>query len=273
MPFILGAEYAGVVTSAPKDSKFKKGDRVFGSTQGAFAEKAVVQEMTCFPIPKGMSYEQAAGLFVTYPTSYAALALRAKLQPGEVCLIHAGAGGVGLVAIQVAKALGAKVIATASNQEKLDVCKRAGADEVVNYRDKDWMKKVKELNGGEGVDVIYDPVGMVVPSLKCIKWNGRILVIGFAAGQIEKIPANIVLLKNISIVGLHWGAYYGNEVETIPKVWEALFKLLEAKKITPFVYDKIYQGLESVSAGLQDLADRKTWGKVVVKVASDGSKL
>lgn len=139
-------------------------------------------------------------MFITYPTSYSALVLRAQLKAGEYCLVHAAAGGVGLCAVQIAKVLGAKVIATAGSAEKLEVAKRYGADYAINYRDKDWTEQVKKLTNGKGADVVYDPVGLVEQSTKCTAWNGRILVIGFAKGGWEQLPTNRVLLKNISIV-------------------------------------------------------------------------
>ncbi|KAG9098466.1 hypothetical protein FS749_003752 [Ceratobasidium sp. UAMH 11750] len=213
-PFVLGAEFAGVIANSspiPKGCPFKPGDRVFGSGQGAYAERVAAKWHSLHPIPAGFGFEQAAGLFVTWPTSYEALVGRAQLQPGEWCLgkyLHAAAGGVGLAAVQIAKALGAKVIATAGTEEKLQVCKcLGGADEVLDYTKPGWQKQVLKLTNGKGVDVIYDPVGLIKDSLKCIAWKGRALVVGFAAGQIEKLPMNLVLLKNISIVGVHWGAY------------------------------------------------------------------
>ena len=154
--------------------------------------------------------------------------------------MHAAAGGVGLAAVQIAKALGATVIATSSSQEKLDVVKsRAGADYGVIYGKEGWQKEVLKITKGKGVDIVYDPVGLIVQSLKCIAWNGRLLVVGFAAGSIEKVPTNLVLLKNVSIVGIQWGAYQKNEPDAIPGVWGALMDLLENEKVVPVVYDKI----------------------------------
>lgn len=191
-PWIAGFEFAGVVLSAPSDSKWKKGDRVFGGSQGAYAERIVLPDIpgTLLPIPADWSFVDACGLFVTAPTSYLALTTRANLKAGEICLVHAAAGGVGLAAVQIAKALGATVIATAGTPEKLAVAKRFGADHGVNYTDKDWIQQVKDITDDAGCDVIYDPVGMIDQSLKVVAWNGRICVIGFAAGKIEKIAMN-----------------------------------------------------------------------------------
>ncbi|KEP55422.1 zinc containing alcohol dehydrogenase [Rhizoctonia solani 123E] len=271
-PFILGAEFAGTISAnspIPKGCSFKPGDRVFGSAQGSYAERIAAKWHSLHPIPNGFSFEQAAGLFVTWPTSYEALVGRAQLRPGEWCLVHAAAGGVGLAAVQIAKALGAKVIATAGTQDKLNVCKTlGGADEVLDYTKTGWQKEVLKLTNGKGVDVIYDPVGLIKDSLKCIAWKGRALVVGFAAGEIEKLPLNLVLLKNISIVGVHWGAYMKNDVGHVPSVWKALFELFESGKVKPVVFSEVYQGLEQVSAGLEALEQRKTWGKAIVQIES-----
>lgn len=200
------------------------------------------------------------------PTSYAALITRANLQAGEWVLVHAAAGGVGLAAVQIAKARGATVIATAGTKEKLEIAKRFGADFGVCYREnEDWTKEVLKLRP-RGVDVVFDPVGLISPSQKCIAWNGRLLVVGFAGGPIEKIATNRILLKNISVVGIHWGAYAKFEPERIEEVWRELLKLMEnKKKIRPTNFtDKVYRGLEDVPKALEALGGRETWGKVVV---------
>ena len=197
---------------------------------------------------------------------------RANIKAGDWVLVHAAAGGVGLAAVQIAKALGATVIATAGTQHKLDVAKSFGADHGVDYRDENWPTLVKNLTPKKrGVDIVYDPVGLIDKSTKCIRWNGRLLVVGFAGGPIEKIPTNKLLLKNISVVGLHWGAYAVNEPEAQQAVWDGLFELMEQKKIRGTNYtDKEYAGLESVPAALKALGERETWGKVVVKVPQEG---
>jgi len=189
--------------------------------------------------------------------------------------VHAGAGGVGIAAVQIAKALGAVVIATAGSDEKLEVCRRFGADHVVNYKDAKWTNQVKNITKGHGADVVYDPVGLVEQSMKCIAWNGRILVIGFAKGSIEKVAMNRVLLKNISVIGLHWGAYETHERDAISRVWAELFKLFEEGSVKPVVFSKIYR-LESVAEGLKAIQARETWGKVVASLedekGGDGTK-
>lgn len=227
-------------------------------------------------VPQGWSFADAAGLFITAPTSYSALVLRADVKAGDWVLVHAAAGGVGLAAVQVAKAFGATVIATAGTPHKLEVARRFGADHVVDYRDPNWPDQVKKLTPkGRGVDIVYDPVGLVDKSTKCVAWNGRILVVGFAAGSIEKVAMNKVLLKNISLVGIHWGAWAKFQKEGIPVVWNGINKLVEQGKFKGTVFsDKEFVGLESVPDALVALGGRETWGKVVVKIPQEGgSKL
>ncbi|KAG8990816.1 hypothetical protein FRB90_001600, partial [Tulasnella sp. 427] len=267
-PWVPGTEFAGTISSAAEGCPFKVGDRVFGAGQGAYAEKVCCDWRALQKIPDGMSFDEAASLTITWPTSYEALVGRAELKRGEWVLVHAAAGGVGLIAVQIAKALGAKVIATAGSADKLDVCKRYGADELVNYRSDDWQKKVMEITGGKGVDVVFDPVGLVQKSLKIIAWKGRIVVVGFAAGSIEKIPMNLVLLKNISLVGLHWGAYLKNEPKRVPVVWKELLELYQRGALKPILYSKIFP-LESLPAGLAAIEDRSSYGKVIVKIRDD----
>ncbi|KAF4980159.1 hypothetical protein FZEAL_3778 [Fusarium zealandicum] len=275
-PWTAGAEFAGTVIAAPANPKFPPGSRVFGASQGAFATKLCAKEDTLLPVPDGWSFQEAAGLFVTAPTSYSALVVRAGIKKGDYVLVHAAAGGVGLAAIQVAKAFGAITIATASSQHKLDVAKSYGADHVVLYNDPSWPSKVKALTpSSRGVDIVYDPVGLVDLSTKCTAWKGRILVIGFAAGKIEKVAMNKVLLKNISLVGLHWGAYALHERETVPRVWEGIMDLVREGKMRGTEYtDEEFVGLERVGPALKALGGRGTWGKVVIKIPEEGqSKL
>ncbi|KAF7792365.1 hypothetical protein EIP86_003402 [Pleurotus ostreatoroseus] len=269
LPFVLGTEVAGRIAAdspIPPGCPFKPGDRVFGAAQGAYADRLVAGWKQLQPLPDNMNYDQGAGLFITWPTSFEALVGRADLKPGEWVLVTAAAGGVGIAAVQLAKALGAKVIAAASSQEKLDVAKQyGGADYVVNYSTPNWQKDVLKLTAGKGVDVVYDPVGMIRDTLKCIAWKGRAVVVGFAAGEIEKLPLNLVLLKNISVVGIHWGAYTHKEPQHIPEVWKALLDLLSSGRVKPVVYTKVFP-LEKTGTGLQALESRKTWGKVIIRI-------
>lgn len=281
LPWVGGAEFAGTILAVPTSKtatpRFKVGDRVFGATQGAYATHVLAAEHTLLPVPNGWSFEDAAGLFVTAPTSYGGLVHRANVQPGDWVLVHAAAGGVGLAAVQIAKAKGATVIATAGTERKRQIAQEFGADYVIDYRNKAWPEEVKALclkhrsgNGKAGVDIVYDPVGMVDASLKCVAWNARLLVIGFAAGSIEKVALNRVLLKNVSIVGLHWGQYARFEKETVGTVWQGIFDLVAQGKFKGTAFkDETFVGLESVPQALQALGSRGTWGKVVVKVIDD----
>lgn len=276
LPWISGSEFSGVVTAVPSNKssghKYSVGDKVFGAAQGGYATLVCAKEEQLKPVPNGWSFFEAAGLFVTMPTSYAALVTRANIKAGDWVLVHAAAGGVGLAAVQIAKAFGATVVATAGTQHKLDVAKRFGADHCISYRDADWPQQVKNLTPKKrGVDIVYDPVGLIDKSTKCIAWNGRLIVVGFVGGEIEKVAMNKLLLKNIAVIGLHWGAYAYNEPETQQVVWDGLFELMEAKKIRGTNFeDKEYVGLEKVGEALQALGARETWGKVVVKVPQDG---
>jgi NADPH2:quinone reductase len=266
-PFVPGAEVAGVVAAVGDGvSGFAPGDRVFGSSGlGGFAERALVPAGGAWRLPDTMSFAEGAALPIVYPTSYAALVYRAALQAGETLLVHAAAGGVGVAAVQIGKALGARVIATAGGAEKLAVARRAGADVIVDYKDEDFVARVLEETGGRGADVIYDSVGGDVfeRSLKCIAWNGRLLVIGFAGGEIPSVKLNRILLKNIAVVGLHWGAYAKFEPERIPETMRALLALHEKGAIRP----EIYRSYPLARAGeaLAALGSRGTWGKVVLE--------
>ncbi|KAI0829943.1 alcohol dehydrogenase [Trametes gibbosa] len=274
-PFVLGSEFAGKIAQdspIPEGCPFRPGDRVFGGGQGAYGEKVAAAWQNLVALPDNMSYDQGAGLYVTWPTSYEALVGRAELKPGEWVLVTASAGGVGIAAVQLAKALGAKVIAAAGSQEKLDISIRhGGADHGVNYSNEGWQKEVMKITGGKGVDVVYDPVGLIRDSLKCIAWKGRALVVGFAAGSIEKLSLNLVLLKNISIVGIHWGAYTRLEPSRVPVVWQALLELFSSGRAKPIVYPQTFP-LERLADGLVALEQRKTWGKVIVHVRESDAK-
>jgi NADPH2:quinone reductase len=265
-PFIPGAEVAGVVAAVgPEVAGVTPGDRVYaGVSIGAFAERIAVPAAALHPVPEGMTFEQAAALPVVYPTSYAGLVYRAALQPGENLLVHAAAGGVGLAAVQIGKALGARVIATAGDPEKRATALREGADVAIDYTSEGWVDRVREETGGRGADVIYDPVGGEVfdRSLRCVAWNGRVLVVGFASGVTPEVRVNRILLKNIAVVGLHWGAYAANEPERVGETFEALERLHRTGGIRPVVFDT--HPLERVSEALEALGSRRTWGKVIL---------
>jgi NADPH2:quinone reductase len=266
LPFVPGAELAGNVREVgPETEGFKAGDRVMGTIPtGAYAERAVVPALAAFRIPEAMTFDEAASFPIVYPTSHLGLIQRAHLQAGEWLLVHAAAGGVGIAAVQIGKALGAKVIATAGGPEKLEVARRAGAEFTIDYRKEDFVERVRAATDGKGADVIYDAVGgdVLNQSLKCIAWSGRLLVIGFASGKIPEVRANRILLKNISLVGLHWGAYAIHEPEQIPKTIAALFELFDAGKIKPLIY-KNYT-LEALPDALAALGSRASYGKLVI---------
>jgi len=266
-PFVPGGEIAGVVRSVGAGVRgFAPGDAVLAAVpMGGYAEQIAVPAAFAHRMPEGMTFEEGAAFPIVYPTSYAGLVYRAGLRPGETLLVHAAAGGVGLAAVQIGKALGARVIATAGGADKLHVALEAGADIGIDYTEEDFVERVKEFTGGRGADVIYDSVGGDVfdRSLKCIAWNGRLLVIGFASGKIPTVAANRILLKNVAVVGLHWGAYAKHEPERVPETFDALFRLYAEKKIRPVVY-RSYP-LEEAPAALAALGGRRTWGKVVLK--------
>ena len=265
-PFVPGAEVAGVVRAVgPGVSGFAPGDGVLASSGlGGFAEQALVPASAAWHLPEGMSFDEGAALPIIYPTSYAGLVFRAALQPGEDLLVHAAAGGVGLAAVQIGKALGARVIATAGGAEKLAVARREGADELIDYQREDFVARVLELTGGKGADVIYDSVGGDVfeKSLKCIAWNGRLLVIGFASGKIPSVAANRILLKNIAVTGLHWGAHATKEPAKVARTFEAVFELQRKGQVRPVIFERF--PLERVPEALEALGSRRSYGKVIV---------
>ncbi|KAG9316565.1 hypothetical protein JVU11DRAFT_2616 [Chiua virens] len=271
-PFILGAEFSGRIARTshiPEGCPFRPGDRVFGHAQGAYADRIAVNANKLLPLPDNLTFDQGAGLSITWPTSYEAIVGRAQLKAGETILVNAAAGGVGIAAVQLSKALGATVIAAAGSPTKLDVCKRyGGADYVVNYRNRDWQKQVLEFTGGKGVDVVYDPVGWIRESLKCIAFKGRALVIGFANGPIENLPLNIVLLKNVNIMGVFWGNYANKEPSRVTVVWKELLELFASGKVKPVNYTTVYP-LSNAMEGLRALEQRETWGKVVVRIRDE----
>jgi NADPH2:quinone reductase len=266
LPFSPGAEVAGIVREVgPEVSDLRVGDRVSALLDyGGFASVLAVPRMRVFPMAEGMSFEEAAALGLVYQTSYVALVARARLQRGETLLVHAAAGGVGLAAVQIGVALGARVIGTAGSADKLELVSQNGAEAVVNYRDEDFVERVEQLTEGRGADVIYDPVGgdTFDKSMKCIAFDGRLLVIGFASGRIPTAEMNRVLLKNISLVGLHWGLYFEKAPEVLHDAQAAIARLHAERKISPLI-SATYPLADAASA-LQALGSRKTTGKVVL---------
>ena len=265
-PFVPGGEVAGVVREVGEGVEgLAVGDRVLAAPGvGGFAERVVAPAAGTFRMPEAMSFEEGASMSIMYSTSYMALVFRADLQPGETLLVHAAAGGVGLAAVQIGKALGARVIATAGGAEKLAIARENGADEGIDYREEDFALRVKEITGGRGADVIYDSVGgdTFDESLKCIAWNGRLLVIGFASGRIPSVAANRIMLKNIAVTGLNWGGYKDAQPEKVPEAMHALFALYESGGIRPLIHQTY--PLDALPDALAALGGRRTVGKVVV---------
>lgn len=267
LPFVPGGEGAGVIAELGDGVEgFEVGDRVcFNGLTGAFSSRAAVPAATLAKMPDAMSFEEAGGLTLVYGTSYYALKQRAKLQPGETVLVLGAAGGVGLAAVELAKAMGAKVIAAASTDEKLAVTREHGADETVNYSTEDLKARVKELTGGQGVDVIYDPVGGDLAELafRTIGWEGRYLVIGFASSPvIPKLPLNLPLLKGASAVGVFWGAWAMRYPKGHHENMAELFDMYQAGKIKPHVAGTFK--LENYMDAFKTISERRAIGKVIL---------
>ena len=267
-PFPPGSECAGdVISVGPGVTDFKSGDRVIALTgHGAFAEEVNARSIKCLHLPDDISYELGSAFVLTYGTSAYALMQMGKLAWGEWLLVHGAAGGVGLSAVEIGKAMGARVIGTGSSDEKLAVVTDHGADHVINYTDGPFKNYVKEICGGAGADVIYDPVGGDVfdESLRCINWDGRLLVIGFTSNRIPKAPANLALLKNCSIVGVFWGAWTERHPDLHRKNMDIMFQWLREEKLRPNISHHF--PLEEVPAALNVLVERKVVGKAVITV-------
>ncbi len=268
LPFTPGSDIAGVVVAVGEEVKhIKPGEEVFGMVaHGAFAEQVLVPMQNCFPKPPVMDAKIAASFMMAYGTSYHALKDRAALKDGETLLVLGASGGVGLAAVELGKLMGAKVIAAASTDEKLALCKKYGADETINYTTEDLKIRTKELTNGNGVDVIYDPVGAgyTEPALRAMAWGGRCLVIGFAAGEIPKIPLNLPLLKCCQIVGVFLGSF----AMRYPKESMAnaldLMKWYAAGKLKPHIHATY--SLEDTPKALEEMMNREVRGKVVIEM-------
>jgi NADPH2:quinone reductase len=252
-PFVPGGEAAGIVAAVGAGvSSVKPGDRVAATMiHGAFAQKVVVPELACVKVPDSVSFEVGAATLLTYATTIHALEDRAALQKGETLLVLGAAGGVGIAAVELGKALGARVIAAASTEEKIAFCKEHGADEGIVYTREDLKERVKALTNGAGANVIYDAVGgpYAEPALRSIAWEGRYLVVGFAAGEIPKIPLNLVLLKGCQIAGVFWGSFAMREPERNRANATRIFAMVAEKKLTPHVdatlpFDRAREALE-----------------------------
>lgn len=267
LPFTPGVEGCfEVVEVGPNVTRWSVGDRVIGGPtlpHGAFAEYALVAGDGVLPAPDSLTNEEASALFIGYQTGWFGLHRRAALQPGETLLIHAAAGGVGSAAIQLGKAAGARVIGVVGGEAKAEYARALGADIVIDRHVQDFVEVVKEATAGRGADVIYDPVGgeTYERSTKCIAFEGRILIIGFAGGQIQKAALNHALIKNYSIVGLHWGLYSRYDPAAVQAAHEELTRLADQGVVKPLIGET--RGLDEVPVGLQALADGRTVGRVV----------
>ena len=267
LPFIPGSDIAGIVKEIGENvTALKVGDAVFGfAMNGGFAEEVIVQSNAIFPKPENMDFSIAASFLMAYGTSYHALKDRAKLQKGETLVVLGASGGVGLAALQLGKLMGAKVIAAASTEEKLALCKQYGADLTINYEKENLKKRIKELTNGKGADVIYDPVGghYSEQALRATAWQGRFLVVGFAAGTIPEISLNLTLLKGCQIVGVFWGNFamqfpkknYQNTME--------LMQWFSQRKLKPHIH-QIFP-LKETSKALEEMMQRKVKGKIVIQ--------
>jgi NADPH2:quinone reductase len=270
LPFVVGGEVAGTVAGLGEGvTGFELGQRVLALTRtGGLCEQAVANAAVTFPIPDSLGLAPAAALHIVYQTSHIGLYRRAGLRAGETLLVHAGAGGVGSAAIQLGVAAGARVIATAGGARKVEVCRELGAEVAIDYSDDDFVLAVQEATEGRGADVIYDPVGGDVfdRSLKCIAWEGRLLVIGFASGRIPELRVNRALLKNCSVVGVNWGMYNLMNPELIRRTHDDLMALHAAGKIAPLVSELL--GMAEARSAMQRLADRGTVGKIILDTTS-----
>ncbi len=265
LPFTPGGEIAGVVSAVGTGvSNLSVGDRVLVMGNGGLAEKAEFPAAACFPIPDAMSFEHAACLLTNYGTTVFALDERAKLQPGETMLVTAAAGGVGSSAIQVGKAMGANVIGLAGGPEKVKTVLDLGADAAFDYKEVDVVEAVRAATDGRGVDVCYEAVGGDIfdQVRRTMAWDGRLLIIGFTSGRIPEAPANHILLKNYSIVGVHWGASLDRDPSALRRHWDRICELHDTGHIDPLI-DAV-RPLDEAVAGLDDLDNRRTKGKVVI---------
>jgi NADPH2:quinone reductase len=266
LPFSPGAEVAGVIRAVGEGvGAWQVGDRVIAVPgYGGYAEEVLAREDELFRLPEGLDFAEAAAFLVTYGTSYYALRERASLQPGETLLVLGAAGGTGLSAVEIGKQLGARVIAAASSEDKLRLCREHGADDTINYASEDLRERLRELTCGRGVDVVYDPVGgsYSEQALRGIAWRGRFLVIGFTAGEIPRIPLNLTLLKGCSIVGVWWGGFLRNEKAHSAACTQELMEWFRAGRVRPHISARY--PLSQAAEALEQVAQRRVVGKVVL---------
>jgi NADPH:quinone reductase-like Zn-dependent oxidoreductase len=274
-PFLLGNEFAGIVISAPSSSSLKPGTHVFGGGLGSYAESICVPESAVRRVPKQWTLAEACAVGASGAVSYGALVSVAQIKKGETVLVLGASGGLGVMAIQIAKAFGAKVIAVVGSEEKADVVKSVGADAVVNYQNGSWEEKVIELTqDGQGVDVVYDAIGAVESGVKCLKYRGRLVIVGFAArgGDVENVRANRILLKSVMVHGYRFGEDGRHDPQRTRDVWNGFMRLVEDGKIQPVIYKENYTGLGSVARAMEDARTHKAWGRAVLKVDESASE-
>jgi NADPH2:quinone reductase len=266
LPFSPGVEMSGVIVEAGAEVRgFRPGDRVIAvAGWGGFAEECAVEADRLTPLPPGMDFVAGAAFLYTHETSLHALKDRGGLRAGETLLVLGAAGGVGLAAVEIGKCMGARVIAAASSEEKLALCRRRGADETINYASENLRERIRELTGEKGVDVVYDPVGgpYTEPALRATAWRGRLLVVGFAAGGIPKVPVNLALLKERSIVGVYWGESVRREPESHLQNSRQLMEWFASGKVTSTVSETV--PLRDAPAVMKRMVDRKVQGKIVI---------
>lgn len=269
-PFTPGLEVAGTVARLGEGvDNVSVGDRVVGiPNMGAFAEQVAVKAPAVVRIPDAMDFETAASFAVAYSTSHMALGYRADLKEGETLMVFGAAGGVGLTAVEIGKIMGANVIACASTQEKLDICAQRGADHLINYTNEDIRDRVKEITGGKGADVIYDPVGGAAfdAAMRSVNWEGRIVIIGFASGDFNQARTNILMVKNIAVMGFYWGSYSIHKPSAIGESMGALIRMWEDGQLKPHISHTL--PLEQAGEALALMVGRKSTGKMVLTVGS-----
>ena len=268
IPFTPGGEISGTVSEVGEGVGVQAGQHVIATPplpRGGYAEKVAVPASSTFPIPESMPFEKASALPITYQTAHVALHHRAQVKAGETVLVHAGAGGVGSAAIQLAKAAGAQVIATAGGPEKVEICRKLGAQIAIDYREENFIEVVKEATEGRGADVVFDPVGgdTFDGSRRCVAFEGRLLVIGFAGGRIAEAPTNHILVKNYSVVGVHWGLYNRVMPELVRSTHDDLIQLYQDGKIDPLIFRTV--PFEELPKALKLLGSRGTYGKLITR--------
>jgi NADPH2:quinone reductase len=271
LPFTPGMEVTGVVDARGNGAVLEPGLRVMAHTalpHGGLAEAALANERDVYEIPPSLPDEHAAGLLVPYQTAYLALHRRGGIRAGETLLVHAGAGGVGSAAIQLGLAAGARVFATAGGAEKVALCQKLGAELAIDYRSEDFVEAVNSATGGRGADLIYDPVGgdTFDRSRKCIAWEGRILIVGFAGGRIAELPTNHALIKNYSVVGVYIGEYSRQKRELLAAATREIVDLHAAGKLNPLIGAQL--DLEEVPQAIRDLTGRRSVGKLIVRIGA-----